>query len=33
MPDYRRNRVAGSTYFFTVNLQDDAGKGAFGERR
>jgi putative transposase len=20
MPDYRRNRVAGGTYFFTVNL-------------
>ena len=22
MADYRRNRVAGGTYFFTVNLQD-----------
>ena len=22
MPDYRRNRVAGGCYFFTVNLQD-----------
>ena len=22
MPDYRRNRVAGGTYFFTVNLLD-----------
>ena len=22
MPDYRRNRVPGGTYFFTVNLQD-----------
>jgi putative transposase len=22
MPDYRRNRVAGATYFFTVNLLD-----------
>ena len=22
MPDYRRNRVAGGTYFFTVNLRD-----------
>jgi putative transposase len=21
MPDYRRNRVAGGTYFFTVNLR------------
>jgi len=22
MPDYRRNRVPGGTYFFTVNLLD-----------
>src|SRR4051794_34439675 len=22
MPDYRRNRVPGGTYFFTVNLED-----------
>jgi putative transposase len=22
MPDYRRNRVSGGTFFFTVNLQD-----------
>ena len=22
MPDYRRNRVPGSTYFFTINLRD-----------
>lgn len=22
MPEYRRNRVAGGTYFFTVNLAD-----------
>jgi putative transposase len=22
MPDYRRNRIPGGTYFFTVNLQD-----------
>ena len=22
MPDYRRNRVAGGCYFFTVNLRD-----------
>jgi putative transposase len=22
MPDYRRHRVAGATYFFTVNLFD-----------
>jgi putative transposase len=22
MPDYRRNRVAGGTYLFTVNLLD-----------
>src|ERR1700679_3079436 len=22
MPDYRRNRVPGATYFFTVNLHD-----------
>ena len=22
MPDYRRNRVPGGTYFFTVNLMD-----------
>ena len=22
MPDYRRNRVPGATYFFTVNLRD-----------
>ena len=22
MPDYRRNRIAGGTYFFTVNLLD-----------
>jgi putative transposase len=22
MPDYRRNRVPGGTYFFTVNLRD-----------
>lgn len=22
MPDYRRNRIAGGTYFFTVNLRD-----------
>ena len=22
MPDYRRNRVPGATYFFTVNLLD-----------
>jgi putative transposase len=22
MPDYRRARVPGGTYFFTVNLQD-----------
>ena len=24
MPDYRRNRVPGGTYFFTVNLRDRA---------
>ncbi len=24
MPDFRRNRVVGGTYFFTVNLQDRA---------
>lgn len=22
MPDYRRNRIPGGTYFFTVNLRD-----------
>ena len=22
MPDYRRNRIPGATYFFTVNLRD-----------
>jgi len=22
MPDYRRNRIPGATYFFTVNLLD-----------
>jgi putative transposase len=22
VPEYRRNRVAGGTYFFTVNLHD-----------
>ncbi len=22
MPDYRRNRVPGASYFFTVNLRD-----------
>jgi putative transposase len=22
MPDYRRNRVPGTTYFFTVNLRE-----------
>jgi putative transposase len=22
MPDYRRNRVPGATYFFTTNLRD-----------
>jgi putative transposase len=22
MPNYRRNRVPGATYFFTVNLRD-----------
>ncbi len=26
MPDYRRNRVAGGTYFFTVNLLERCGK-------
>jgi putative transposase len=26
MPDYRRNRVPGGTYFFTVNLLDRSSR-------